>query len=159
MRRNTKAAAPAPEEQSTVRTVIEQPPVETSAAEHSDKPGGNKHADALAVLNRFMEAWKAGDWKGMARACTVTWKADGHPGYTSSGWMRTWYGRQPNPERWEISMIVDVGEHAVDMNVTISHAGGTKTTRHVRIIREGNPYAPSPDGTWGVNPVSALWTA
>jgi hypothetical protein len=85
---------------------------------------------------------------------------------------KTWRSGEPNPaeklEDWygfkdllgaKITKRTPVSNVTVDITATIYYSFGSEIETKIitgRVIREVAPYKPSPNGEWGVNPISTL---
>jgi len=62
-------------------------------------------------------------------------------------------------KKWEIKHSREVGDACVDVTVAIRYRLFGEYRKRViimRVIGEKDVMKPDPDGTWGVNPISAL---
>ncbi len=110
---------------------------------------------AILKCTEFMDAWKAEDWKRLLKHCQITWVEDGHPKMSALRWIKEWYGSRPIPISAEVVDYQLKTQTTVDAIIKVKISGEVKFIR-ARIICEKEAYKPSPDGIWGVNPVSCL---
>lgn len=115
----------------------------------------------LETLTNYLEAWKARDWQAMAALTQLTWHAK-HA--DAAAWLELHYG----PKRlksWEILGSVDISANASRFTVKVTYElranrgfGRQQRTRSLQamVICESAPHEPTPEGQWGVNPVSTL---
>lgn len=111
--------------------------------------------DATETVKKFMKAWRDRDWSEMFRYTQKTWQSKGGNNPPS---LMDWFG----PKKLTKTKIIDVYEISdccVDITLKISYLfiSNLKETKiKARVICETEPYKPSKDGEWGVNPVSIL---
>ena len=111
--------------------------------------------DAMETVKKFMKAWRDRDWSEMFRYTQKTWQSKGGNNPPS---LMDWFG----PKKLTKTKIIDVYEISdccVDITLKISYLfiSNLKETKiKARVICETEPYKPSKDGEWGVNPVSIL---
>ncbi|OPZ85973.1 MAG: hypothetical protein BWY76_01172 [bacterium ADurb.Bin429] len=104
----------------------------------------------------YMAAWRAQDWTRMVRWTQATWRAsDGQAAQTLATW-NDW--RQLRG--YQVLQITRVSDVCVDIAyecwVETSLTGPPtvkKITSSARLVRERGARQPSPQGTWGVNPI------
>ena len=110
----------------------------------------------MAVLESYMEAWKAGNFAEMVEYTQLTWR-----------------GYQKDPERalqmfhlsitekleyYERKTAKSISPVSKDVKVYVEYhtprGEPVKRTLVARVICEKAPLVPSERGTWGVNPIS-----
>jgi hypothetical protein len=99
---------------------------------------------AESAMVDFFEAWRQLDKKRMFESSQITWR-ETH----KEAWLRTFLVRRIY--KYEIKDPVKIGDYAIDFSVSVNDGPCEK----VRIICETAPYTPG-NGSWGVNPISAL---
>ncbi len=107
------------------------------------------------VIGKFLNAWKARDWKTMEECSQLSW-IEVVP--DSREMLEAMFSYKP--------LSIEVGEKALLNNVTfmamlkirylIARSVEKECVLQVRVICEDGPMLPSPKGTWGVNPTTMV---
>lgn len=140
--------------------------LESAATLKAEAPGAlvpdpRRYADDTAerCLAEWLAAWLRRDWLAMLLRSQKTWRADCGPASPAR-----WIEERFSPLRLRRARLC--GTTAVspvfrraEADVDLKRADGSLITLRIRpnVIRESAPYSPSASGTWGVNPLSALW--
>ena len=119
----------------------------------SDFPAGS----AEQTLANWVAAWRDQDWQRMADLSQLTW-VDAEP--DPVGILDAWYGFKTPLKGFEVKEIDRISEVASDVTFVVHYEAFAnqidKKEITAKVIRETAPYNPSPQGEWGVNPISAL---
>ena len=112
--------------------------------------------DAIDVLKNFMNAWKDSNWSDMLENTQKTWRSKET---NNSELLKNWFYLK-DLLTFKVLKINQISESCVDVLLGISYMFGDSKIKETkirdRVICEIEPYKPSKDGTWGVNPVSIL---
>ena len=112
--------------------------------------------DAIDTLTNFMNAWKANNWSEMLKNTQKTWRSKEN---NNSELLKSWFSLK-DLLTFKVLKINQISLSCVDILLGISYIFGDskikETKIRARVICETEPYKPSKDGTWGVNPVSIL---
>jgi hypothetical protein len=119
-------------------------------------PSEFSEGSAERALAEYVSAWKNQDWSEMVKWSQMTW-ADGEP--DPAGVLEAWYDFK-TLKGFEIKDVEVVSEVTTDITFVVHYEAIpnqiSKKQIAARVIRETAPYEPSPQGEWGVNPISAL---
>jgi len=111
--------------------------------------------NAMETLKKFMKAWKDRDWSEMFKYTQKTWQSkEGN----NPPLLMDWLGPR-KLTKTEIIGVNKISDSCVDVTLKIGYLfiSNLKEVKiKARIICEIEPYKPSKDGEWGVNPVSIL---
>lgn len=112
--------------------------------------------DAIATLTKFMKAWKDSNWSEMLKYTQKTWRSKEN---NNSEMLKDWFYLK-DLLTFKILKINQISESCMDVLLSIRYVFGDselkETKIRARVICETEPYKPSKDGTWGVNPVGIL---
>lgn len=111
--------------------------------------------DAIETVKKFMEAWKARDWSEMFRHTQKTWQSKGG---NNPPMLMGWFGQKKITKN-KIVDVYEISDCCVDITLKINYlfiSNLRKVKIKARVICETEPYKPSKDGTWGVNPSGIL---
>lgn len=106
-----------------------------------------------AVLKRFLEEWEKRDWAGMAKDTQKSWVlAMPDP----EEMLKAVFSYKPIEATLVREAMLSNVAYACILNVRYLVARGVSADVQfdVRVICEIDKLMPSPDGDWGVNPVS-----
>lgn len=114
------------------------------------------NTNVKAKLTEYLEAWKSKDWLGMLKASTHTFKVYNRPNYFDE-----WFGKsellsyeilkeEPNnlPAMQKVKVKVIFKRTETEEQI--------EATYDINLVQEIEPYQPSINGTWGINPPSSL---
>ncbi len=106
------------------------------------------------TLAKFFEAWEKRNWKAMVRFCQLSWVAlpDDREATLSLQFRYKLLGAKilKTEKISEVTRDISVEIHYKDIIIK------KRTRRKVRLICELAPMKPSPEGQWGVNPISMM---
>lgn len=101
------------------------------------------------IVKQFLKALSQGDHKKAHELCTLTFRV-GHP----ASWLTQ---HMPKLTDIYVGKTVSTNDNGTVKDIYISYkVDENKYTAHARCVKEIKPYHASPDGTWGVNPISAI---
>lgn len=110
---------------------------------------------AKKTVSDFLEAWKEKRWSLAAELMQKTWLAgESDPEKR----LETWFGNRELLGA-KISSINPISEAAVRVIVRVTYKFGNQTEKKYivfMVVCEKEARQPSPEGTWGINPISAL---
>jgi len=108
------------------------------------------------ALAEYVSAWKDQDWGRMASLTQKTWQSNQND---PIGTLGDWYDFK-DLKGFEISNINTVSNTMTDITFIVQYEAITneisKKEITARVIKEIDPYTPSEQGQWGVNPISIL---
>lgn len=114
------------------------------------------------TLTAFLTAWQLQDWSAMAALTQITWRSKQSD---PAAWLRQLYELK-RLESFEILPYKPISAAASRIPVVVKYrvAGGKgfgkpplRTVQlKAMVICESAPYQPTPNATWGVNPISTL---
>lgn len=107
------------------------------------------------ALSEFLLSWKNKDWTRMVKYTQITWRSnEKNPKEVLDAWFgfKDLIGAKITHKSEGNNVTVDI---AAEIYYTIGANVETKKIT-ARIIREKEPYKPSADGDWGINPISIL---
>lgn len=127
----------------------------------------------ILVLESFMEAWKKEDWGTAARATQLIWYHSKR-GELITRALKNMEGTEignpaealkqllipfiPKLLKFEIKGHKSISNVTKDVKIAVEYESADNIISHktliARIICEKAPFLPSPNGKWGVNPVS-----
>ena len=112
---------------------------------------------AKMCANAFFDAWKAKDWAGMLDHSQITWREETE---NPALWLHSNFGHL-DLRCYTILDARATGDCSVDVIASMKAytAHGSLRLRgdaRARVICEIGARDPSPDGTWGVNPISVI---
>jgi len=112
---------------------------------------------AVDTLTKFMNAWKDSNWSEMFENSQITWRSRGRNKGIDR--LKGWFYLK-DLTTFKILKTEKISDTCVDVTLRISYLfyiSNLKETKiRARVICETEPYHPSKDGEWGVNPVSIL---
>ncbi len=112
--------------------------------------------DAIDTLTKFMNAWKDSNWSEMLENAQKTWRSKEN---NNSELLKSWFYLK-DLTTFKILKTEKISDTCVDVTLRISYLFYISNLKEIkikaRVICETEPYKPSKDGTWGVNPVSIL---
>jgi len=112
--------------------------------------------DAIDALTKFMNAWKDSDWSEMLKSTQKTWRSKEN---NDSELLKNWFYLK-DLLTFKVLKINQISESCVDVLLGIRYIFGDskmkETKIRARIICETEPYKPSKEGEWGVNPIGML---
>ncbi|MBA7569466.1 hypothetical protein ES708_11205 [subsurface metagenome] len=112
--------------------------------------------DAVETIKNFMNAWKDSNWSEMLKYTQKTWRNKEN---NNSEMLKDWFYLK-DLLTFKILKINQISESCMDVLLSIRYVFGDsklkETKIRARVICETEPYKPSKDGTWGVNPVGIL---
>jgi len=112
--------------------------------------------DAIDALTKFMNAWKDSDWLEMLKYTQKTWRSKEN---NDSELLKNWFYLK-DLLTFKILKINQISESCVDVLLGIRYIFGDSKMKETkimaRIICETEPYKPSKEGEWGVNPIGML---
>ena len=115
-----------------------------------------KFVDAIETVKKFMNAWKDSNWPEMFKYTQKTWRSKEN---NNSELLKNWFYLK-DLLTFKILRINQISLSCVDVLLGIGYMFGNlklkETKVRARVICETEPYKPSKDGTWGVNPISIL---
>lgn len=116
---------------------------------------------AIAKATEFLAAWKARDWDAMLKCCQKTWVSKGDRAERIEaledlfgGYSLIHYQVKAEPKEVPSEMAFKLR-----LCTQIRRRPGSvkrDPPTECMVIRESAPYMPSPEGDWGVNPLS-VW--
>jgi hypothetical protein len=113
--------------------------------------------DAIETLKNFMNAWKDSNWPEMFENSQITWRSRGRN--KSIDLLKGWFHLK-DLTTFKILKTEKISDSCVDITLKISYLYYVSNLKEVkikaRVICEIEPYKPSKDGIWGVNPVGIL---
>lgn len=101
----------------------------------------------------FLKAWKNRKWKKLMSMLQITWnKTHSRKERKKIRSLFQEYGIS------EYTILSDkkIGPCMYDVQSRIVRKSGIRQEITIRLVCEIEPYKPSLDGTWGVNPISCL---
>ena len=104
---------------------------------------------AKLTLDRFLKAWKAGNYLKMYKFSQITWKSN----HSKNDLKLRFKGL--NLDDYSIGHSQSASPSIFAFKVQAKINGVWKTEHEVNVICEEAFYKPSEKGVWGVNPVSA----
>ncbi|MBA7539487.1 hypothetical protein ES705_31766 [subsurface metagenome] len=112
--------------------------------------------DAIETVKKFMKAWKNSNWSEMRKCTQKTWRSKEN---NNSEMLKDWFYLK-DLLTFKILKINQISESCVDVLLGISYLFGDskikETNIRARVICETEPYKPSKEGEWGVNPIGIL---
>ena len=110
---------------------------------------------AQGVAHTFLARWQTQSWKAMARSAQITWLSNNESPHE---WLEASFGFR---ELLSFEIVDEKTISAVvsDVTVNVRYRMGDNeqdASMTLRLICEVAPYSPSVDGTWGVNPKTAM---
>lgn len=110
---------------------------------------------AQKSLKQFMGAWVKKDYQKMHLVSQETWKSEQKP-FEGLNWFSKLTFGNVSIEDYKITgSTVVKKEKIIDFYVQVKHKEKWSDKGRVRVLCEDKPYSLSPEGRWGVNPVSA----
>lgn len=111
---------------------------------------------AEKILKSFMYSWKNEDWEEMWKNTQITW----HSKKMNNVKMLSDLFGVKKLQDYKIVETNAISNCCTDIEVLITYSTSEmpdkKVTIKPRLLKEIKEYRPSPDGRWGVNPISAL---
>ncbi len=112
---------------------------------------------ATDTIKNFMNAWKDSNWSEMFENAQITWRSRGRN--KGIDLLKSWFYLK-DLTTFRILKTEKVSDSCVDITLKISYLYYVSNLKEVkikaRVICETEPYKPSKDGMWGVNPVGIL---
>lgn len=112
--------------------------------------------NAIATLTKFMNAWKDSNWSEMLKNTQKTWRSKEN---NNSELLKDWFHLK-DLLTFKVIKIEAISNSCVDVLLGISYVFSDSELKEVKIrarmICEIEPYKPSEDGEWGVNPIGIL---
>ncbi len=109
---------------------------------------------AQQTLKSFMRAWCDGDPVAMEQLMQRSFQATATE--TLMVFLGAWYEQnRPHRGAWRILRRLDHSPLFVEFHIRIT-ASDRSVERRVNLVCEAAPFEPHAQGTWGVNPISAL---
>ena len=112
---------------------------------------------ATDTLKNFMNAWKDSNWSKMFENSQITWRIRGRN--KGIDLLKGWFYLK-DLTTFKILKTEKISDTCVNVTLRISYLYYISNLKEVkiraRVICETEPYKPSKDGEWGVNPVSIL---
>jgi hypothetical protein len=119
-------------------------------------PAEFPEGSAPRALAEFVLAWKNQDWNAMVDSSQETWISE-EP--DPAALLEAWYDFK-TLRGFEVKDVQTVSDVTADITFIVQYEAVTneisKKQITARLIRENGPYNPSPQGEWGVNPLSTL---
>lgn len=113
----------------------------------------------ISALENFMNAWKNNNWSEMFENTQITWRSRGRNKEGGIDLLKAWFHLK-DLLAFKVLRIEGISDSCVDVLLSIKYVfgdSGLKETKiKARVICENEPYKPSKDGTWGVNPIGIL---
>ncbi len=100
-------------------------------------------------MKMFLKYWKKRNFKKMYRYCQKTWRANHTQGELAKLFNKLVL------EDFEIVGELKVTLVTTDVELSIKVNGEFRNIQG-RVLCERQPYKPSEDGVWGVNPISVI---
>jgi len=108
------------------------------------------------TLKNFMNAWKDSNWSEMLKNTQKTWRSKEN---NNSELLKNWFYLK-DLLTFKVLRIEGISDSCVDVLLGISYIFGDSELKETkimaRVICETEPYHPSKDGEWGINPVGIL---
>lgn len=101
---------------------------------------------AKDATDRFLKAWKRGDWDLASRYVSPSWLASHETEELEA------FGDIP-VKSWTIDEVQTYSPVMKDLTVSVVGPGLRQTIR-LRAICERGPHDPHEEGSWGINPSS-----
>lgn len=110
----------------------------------------------IDTLTKFMNAWKDSNWSEMLKNAQKTWRIKEN---NNSELLKNWFYLK-DLLTFKVLKIEAISNSCVDVLLSISYVFSDSDLKEVkiraRVICETEPYKPSKDGEWGVNPIGML---
>jgi len=109
--------------------------------------------DIKETIEKFMSAWKNGEYKELHQLCTKTYKV----GNTSKQLEAI---LNQNITSFKVGKAEKSTDVVYDVEISVRTKGMRKKAKSktitARLVKESKPFRPSETGEWGVNPISVL---
>jgi len=108
-----------------------------------------------SVVYQFLEGWKSKKWAGLLKATQKSWVVAQDDPLEALKSILSY-----NLKGYKALNSIKLNEvvHAITVILSLSIARGVvqNKTVTIRTIKEVQPLLPSPEGEWGVNPITAV---